>query len=94
MSEKNRSELALSIFKHEMKAAEATSELFGANSQDEAEEAVAEAFDKVMSNADSERKAESAVSVIQMLAQQLDSEILMRRTIKTAEQSEYLTVDN
>lgn len=92
MTQDEATELALDAFRHEMKAAETITELFGDYDEEVAKEAMQEAFVALMENVESEQRANSVATVMETFAKQLESEEMMNTVIKVAERSEYLQV--
>jgi len=85
MSDKNAKQIADEVFRHELKASEKMTQLFGEFDTDDAEMGMVESFDNLMENIDSPRRAQKAIMLMQTLAQKLESERLLERAIEEAE---------
>ena len=88
MSDDTPRELADDVFRHELKASEKMTQLFGRFEVAEAEEGMIESFDTLMDNIESPQRAQKAIMLMQTLAQRLESETLLERAIQEAENNE------
>jgi len=88
MSDKEATELANDVFKHELKASEKITQLFGQYEPEVAEQGMIDSFDVLMENIESPRRAQKAIMLLQTLAQRLESETLLQRAVDEAESNE------
>lgn len=88
MSDKEATELANEVFKHELKASEKITQLFGQHEPEEAEQGMIDSFDALMENIESPRRAQKAIMLLQTLAQRLESETLLQRAVDEAESND------
>jgi hypothetical protein len=80
-------DLAVEVFRHELKAGESIKQLFSEFSEEEATDSMCSAFEQIMENIDDPKKAESTVGVMELFARQMDSEKMMRSAIDIADNS-------
>lgn len=92
MAEDNPRELADSVFRHELKASEAMTELWSDHDVEDAEQAMLESFESLMERIDSPRRAEKTIMLMQTLAQRLESEALLEKAIREAEENPMVSV--
>lgn len=87
MSDNDVQEMALSVYKHEMKAGKKMETLFSENDPEVAERAMINALEKVVESTDSTENIEKALVLSQQFAQVTNSANLMDKVQELA--SEY-----
>lgn len=92
MSEDSAREIADDVFRHELKASEKMTQLFGEYDPEVAEQGMIESFDNLMGNIETSRRAQKAIMLMQTLAQRLESEALLERAIHEAENNEMVEI--
>lgn len=86
-------DVALDIFKHEMKAAEKIQSLFTDLPEEDAIDSMVSGYLTVMDNVDDSDKAESVVGLMVQFAEQMQSEKMMRAALEKADESELVEID-
>jgi len=92
MGDESARDIADDVFRHELKASEKMTTLFGERDPADAEDAMLESFDALMANVQSPQRAQKAIMLMQTLAQRLESEALLERAIHEAETNEMVDI--